>query len=466
MLLTISLTQAPATDLGYLLHKSPGRVHTKKLSFGESHVFYPEASDDRCTAALLVDIDPVGLVRGRRAAPSLEPYINDRPYAASSHVSVALSKVFATAMSGRSKERQELADVALPFEVGLPVLPSRAGGEFVERLFGPLGYEVTTTSGPLHPRFPEWGDAPYVAVHLRGSVRLRDLLSHLYVLIPTFDGRKHYWIDKPEIDKLLRRGGEWLAAHPDRELIAHRYLGRRGHLTREALERLVADEAEDPDEAQQENDAAEEEVEERISLHELRIGAVMATLKRSGAQRVLDLGCGEGKLLERLLKEPALREVVGLDVSAYSLERAARKIRLDRMNERQRERVRLLQGSLTYRDERLAGYDAAVLMEVIEHLDEGRLPALEQAVFGSAAPGTVVVTTPNVEYNVRFDSLPAGHVRHRDHRFEWSREAFAEWAERVATRYAYEVSYLPVGPEDPEVGPPTQMAVFTRTIAS
>jgi 3' terminal RNA ribose 2'-O-methyltransferase Hen1 len=149
-------------------------------------------------------------------------------------------------------------------------------------------------------------------------------------------------------------------------------------------------------------------------------------------------------------------------VSARALDVAARRLRLDRMSERQRERVRLVQSSLTYRDERIAGYDAAVLMEVIEHVDPPRLEALARSVFGYAAPGTVVVTTPNVEHNVRYPDLPAGTMRHHDHRFEWTRAQFRDWAEALATRYGYTVRYLPVGVDDPEVGPPTQLAVFTK----
>jgi hypothetical protein len=162
MLLTISLTRPPATDLGYLLHKSPGRVHTRSLSFGPAHVFYPVATDERCTAVLLLDIDPVGLVRGRRPGPSLEPYVNDRPYVASSFLSSAIAEHFGTAMSGRSKERQALADEALPLEATIPVLPARGGEAVVRRLFEPLGYAVEASGQALHPSFPDWGEAPYL----------------------------------------------------------------------------------------------------------------------------------------------------------------------------------------------------------------------------------------------------------------------------------------------------------------
>jgi 3' terminal RNA ribose 2'-O-methyltransferase Hen1 len=366
-------------------------------------------------------------------------------------------------MNGRSKERQELADQALPFEVRIPVLPARAGDALIRKLFEPLGYTVASAGYPLDATFPSWGDAPYQTVTLLGEVRLRDVLSHLYVLIPVLDDQKHYWVSAPEIEKLLKRGEGWLPAHPERELIARRYLARQPNLTREALRRLVVEEdAADPDGREADRDAEEAAVEERISLHDQRIGAVMAALRASGAKRVLDLGSGEGRLLSELAKDHTFTEIVGVDVSARSLEIAARRLRMERMNERQRERLRLLQSALTYRDDRLAGFDAAVLMEVIEHVEPGRLAALGRAVFEFAHPGHVLVTTPNAEYNVRFETLPAGRLRHRDHRFEWTRAEFTTWADGVADRFGFSVRYLPIGPEDPEVGPPTQMAVFSR----
>jgi 3' terminal RNA ribose 2'-O-methyltransferase Hen1 len=240
MLLTISTTHRPATDLGYLLHKNPARLQTEELPFGTGYVFYPEASTEHCTAALLVEIDPVALVRGRGPAGEggqLEQYVNDRPYAANSFLSVAMGRMFTTAMSGRSKERQELADTAIPLTAHLPVIAARGGEDLVKRLFEPLGYTVELQGSLLDEKFPEWGDSPYVALILSGTVRLQDLLTHLYVLIPVLDNEKHYWVAQDEIEKLLRRGEGWLPQHPEKDLIVSRYLKRQRHLTREALSR-------------------------------------------------------------------------------------------------------------------------------------------------------------------------------------------------------------------------------------
>jgi 3' terminal RNA ribose 2'-O-methyltransferase Hen1 len=463
MLLTITNTQPPATDLGYLLHKNPARPQSFDLSFGHAHVFYPEASDERCSAALLLDVDPVGLVRNRRGpggeGRALEQYVNDRPYVASSFLSVAIAQVFGSALAGRSKERQSLVDVRLPLEAAISVLPCRGGGEFLRRLFEPLGYAVTARRRALDEQFPEWGESQYFTVELQTNCRLRDLLSHLYVLIPVLDNDKHYWVGDDEVEKLMRHGASWLISHPEREMITRRYLKHRHSLVKEALSRLVE---EDPDDKAEQHANEEAVIEERISLNAQRINSVVEALTDCGARRVVDLGCGEGKLLRALLEEKSFTEITGVDVSFRALEIARDRLKLDRASQKQKDRIRLLHGSLTYRDKRLAGYDAATVIEVIEHLDPPRLSAFERVLFEFAKPGAVVMTTPNVEYNVKFETLPAGKLRHKDHRFEWTRSEFQGWATAAAERFGYSVRFAPVGPEDETVGAPTQMAVFTR----
>jgi 3' terminal RNA ribose 2'-O-methyltransferase Hen1 len=464
--LTLSTTHRPATDLGFLLHKNPASVRSVALGFGVAHVFYPEATEERCTAALLLEVDPIDLVRGRKgsAAPTaaLAQYVNDRPYAASSFMSVAIAKLFGTAMGGRSAERQELADTAIPIKVHIPVLPSRGGEITLRKLFEPLGYDVSASAIPLDGRFPEWGSSRYLDTTLVGMCRVADVLNHLYVLLPVLDDEKHYWVSRDEIDKLLRRGEGWLRAHPERELITRRYLRYQGRLAREALARLLEEDQVDPDLEEARHDREEAQVEERLGLRDQRVGAVLAALRSAGARRVLDLGCGDGRLLQALLRDGSFERILGVDVSYAALERAARRLRLDQMSPKQRERIELLQSSLTYRDRRLEGYDAAAVVEVIEHIDPPRLGAFERALFQVARPATVIITTPNIEYNAMFEGLPAGALRHRDHRFEWTRAEFRDWAARCAESHGYAVRFLPVGPEDPEVGPPTQMAVLGR----
>ncbi len=464
MLLTITTTHRPATDLGYLLAKNPARVQSFALSFGQAHVFYPEASPERCTAALLLDVDPVALVRRRGSTAEsgpLEQYVNDRPYVASSFLSVAIAEVFRTALGGRNKEMPELTQTPLPLVARLAVLPCRGGESLLQRLFEPLGYTVAATRYMLDERFPAWGDSPYYTVELTALIRLQDLLTHLYVLIPVLDDDKHYWVGDDEVAKLLHRGAGWLSTHPERDTIVKRYLKGRRSLMRDALARLVDDEIPDPESAAAEHDAEEAVVEERISLHQQRLEAVLAVLRALGARRVVDLGCGEGRLLRLLLEDSSFTHIAGMDVSYHSLEIAQERLHLDRLPPSQRDRITLLHGSLTYRDARLAGYDAAAVVEVIEHLDPPRLAAFERAVFGSARPGSIIITTPNSDYNVLFETLPAGAFRHRDHRFEWTRSQFQTWAGEVARHYNYSVRFASIGPDDPVHGPPSQMGVFT-----
>jgi len=461
--LTITTTHSPATDLGYLLHKNPARVQSFPRSFGQAYVMYPEATNERCTMALILDVDSVGLVRKRQDSGgfALEQYVNDRPYVASSFLSVALGDLFGTAMTGRCKERPDLVDRPIPLEARVSVIACRGGEGLLRQLFEPLGYAVDATPYPLDPRFPEWGESPYSTLILRAETRLRDLLTHLYVLIPVLDNDKHYWVGDDEVEKLLRRGEGWLGAHPAREFITHRYLKNQHSLTQDALARLAESDPIDQDEMEERPEKAGETVAYRLNLHEQRLQAVAEALRESGARSVLDLGCGEGRLLRLLLDDPSFERILGVDVSYRALERARERLHLDQLPERQRQRIALLHGSLTYRDRRLEGYEAAAVVEVIEHLDYARLAVFERVLFEFAHPRVIALTTPNQEYNRLFDSLTAGTFRHADHRFEWTREQFHGWANAVAERHGYSVRFSPIGPEDADAGAPSQMAWFT-----
>jgi 3' terminal RNA ribose 2'-O-methyltransferase Hen1 len=332
VLLTVSTTRAPATDLGYLLHKHPGRVQSFPQSVGTAHVFYPDSADDRCTAALLLEVDPVGLVRGRQGPSgdgfALGQYVNDRPYAASSMLAMALKDVFRTALAGRCDARPELAAAPMPLEMHIPAVPCRDGADLLRRLFEPLGWRVEAASIPLDPQIPDWGDSRYLDLRLSGAVRLAAALNHLYVLLPVLDDAKHYWVSNDEVDKLIRAGAGWLAGHPEKELISRRYLAHRRELTQSALARLaeVDDTAADDLDNAPDGAVALDTPDRPVPLARQRRGAVLAAIRACGARRVGDLGCGEGVLVADLLAEPAIEQVVATDVSARALQTAARRL--------------------------------------------------------------------------------------------------------------------------------------------
>jgi len=465
MLLSITTEMKPATDLGYLLHKKPSRCHEIGLNFGKAYVFYPEATENRCTASLLLDIDPVGMVRGKAGSLTsgpLDQYVNDRPYVASSFMSVAIAKAFGSAMKGKCRNKPELVKTPLPLKIRLSVLPCRGGETFLRKLFEPLGYDIIATSHTLDTEFAEWGDSIYYTVELKRESTLKDVLTHLYVLIPVLDNNKHYYVGEAELENLLAKGEGWLGQHPEKETIAKRYLKHRYSLARQALSRLTENSNGGSGQTMGASGQLEVELEKPLSLNEQRMKAVLSKISEYGATTVIDLGCGEGKLLRELIKDKTIEKIAGMDVSIRSLEIAHKRIGLDRLPARVKDRISLFHGSLMYKDKRFAGFDAAIVMEVVEHLDPPRLAAFEKVLFQHARPKTIILTTPNREYNATWESLPKGALRHGDHRFEWTRNEFKEWAARLADDYQYTLADYSIGPEASSLGSPTQMGVFKR----
>lgn len=424
---------------------------------------------------LLLDINPIDLARGKLGTRDggLFDYVNDRPYVSSSFMSTALSRVFNTAMSGKCDKNQELADTPINLTACIHMLHCRGTEELPKEIFEPLGYTVETRTSILDEKFPEWGDSAYIDLTISGTVTLSGLLNHLYVLIPVFDKQKHYYVSEDEIEKLMKHGEGWLAGHPARNKIVNRYFNMRRSFAHRAIDRLIESEpvdAEDLDENAEEIEAETEAAvpneikEKRISLNTRRLEAVKNAVIESGASSVIDLGCGECKLTSMLLEEKQIKRICAADVAVRALEKAKQNLRYDRMPPYKKDKLTLMQASLTYRDPRFSGYDAACIVEVIEHLDPLRIPAFERVVFEFAVPNTVVVTTPNKEYNTHYEWLSEGNLRHNDHRFEWSRDEFAKWTDHICETFGYTVERSEIGDVDEEYGAPTQMGVFRKCV--
>ena len=383
MVLTISYRGENTQNIGFLLHKNPRRPQVVELNHGKAYVFYPEVSNERTTIALVLDVDPIDLARGKvgSASGGLFDYVNDRPYVSSSFMSTAISRVFGTAMTGRGDNLQELADSKLDLTATIAMLPCKSDNTMLNRVFEPLGYDVRYENFISDEKFPGWGESKYVNLTIHGQQKLSDLLHHIYVLIPVFDRQKHYWIGKEEVEKLIRHGEEWLADHPEKAFITGRYLNRSRTLVNMAFEQLRA-----TDEEILYSDHIDELSEDRPNLNKQRLGSVVSAIKSVGAKSVIDIGCGEGNLLALLMKEHQISKIAAVDVSYSILEKAKAKIKYERLGDKQREKIILFQGSLTYRDKRFEGYDAACVVEVIEHLDLSRLNAFERVLFEFARP--------------------------------------------------------------------------------
>ena len=456
MLLTITYEGKNTQELGFLLHKNPERAQQFELSFGKAYVFYPEVSDARTTAALLLDIDPLDLARGKEGCKDggLFDYVNDRPYASTSFMSTAIIRVFSTAVSGRCDKRPELVKTPLQLTARLASLKDSGDEKLAKELFEPLGYTVKTERTILDDSFPEWGGSPYIGLEISGTVRLSELLNHLYVLIPVFDKQKHYYTSEDVINKLLDHGEGWLSDHPYKEKITRRYFDQRRSYARKALDVLLEN---DITEDSREN-AAEEKT-AHTPLNTLRMETVKNAVLASGASTVIDLGCGECRLTSLLLNEQQIKKITACDVMVSTLEKAAQKLHLDRMQPYRRDKLTLMQASLTYRDRRFDGFDCACVIEVIEHIEPARIPAFERSVFEFAAPKTVILTTPNREYNAKYEHMQENTLRHGDHRFEWTRSEFRQWTDHICEKFGYTCEISGIGDTDEKLGSPTQMGV-------
>ncbi len=475
MILTITYHGKNTQDLGYLLYKNPYRPQSVELPMGKAHIFFPDISDEKTTVALMLELDPLLLSKGKPGTgeAGLFDYVNDRPYVSSSFMSGAMVKAFGTAMTGRCDSRQDLADSELQLEACVYMLPVRGDKSLIKRFWEPLGYDVDYDTFPIDERFPSWGESPYVNLHLKGKKKLSELLNQLYVLIPVFDLQKHYYVSEAEIGNLIKHGGDWLRNHPDMEYIARRYFSMAKSYAKIAIERLSGKEDDIFDTEMSGNNihtnvySSAHPIEEQdgskdqAPLDKMRLETVKYEVLRSGAHSVIDIGCGEGKLLALLIGESQIEKLAGTDVSLDALAKANKRMEHVMIAERQREKLSIFQGSLMYKDDRFLGYDTACVIEVIEHVEPEKLPVLEDILFGATAPGTVIITTPNRDFNANY-ALDEDELRHADHRFEWGLSEFSDWCNSICDRYGYTVEISGIGAKEGVDSYPTQMGVFRK----
>jgi 3' terminal RNA ribose 2'-O-methyltransferase Hen1 len=465
--LSIATTRQSATDLGFLLYKHPDRVFRSDASRNSKMSavgFYPEAADERCEFCLIVEVDPVERVRGASWGAGIAQYVEPLPFLASSYMSQALSLCLRSAMNGivtsknASEEKRLQAAAVEKWPLEITVSPLRTSPALISRMFEPLGWDVSLHSVPLDiPGMTSEEARRCTDLHtltIRGEATLQDALTHLYVLLPALDPARHYFYGEDEVQKLLDKSQNWLEQHPARELIVGRYLSKSRELRETALQQIAGDE----------DETAEDETatSEPGTAHDERHLKIIEIIRNAGDVSVVDLGCGEGKLLSRLAKLPGKLQITGVEPAMRDLEKAQRN--LSRNPGKQVDpRIKLKHGSILYADEQLKGFDIAILSEVIEHIDPDRLDHAERCVFGFMQPRKVVVTTPNASFNAMFD-LEEGQFRHRDHRFEWTESEARTWSDRICRDYGYSCELGGAGGYDPECGHLSHFIVFEKAL--
>ncbi len=471
MQLSITTTHKPATDLSYLLHKNPDKVQTFDITGGKAYVFYPETTDEKCTATMILNIDTLEMIKNQKKSMSdfaLKGYVNDRPFVASSFLSSAISSIYSSALNGNSKEKSEVVNKKIPLEVFISVINVSGGENLIKRFFEPLGYEIKIEKYELNENFKSWGESNYFSLTLKNIITLKELLTHLYILIPVFDNEKHYWVSTKDVDILLKKGEGWLENHPEKEFITKRYFKNIKSLSNLYNKKSIDDieESQKNVDSEENNENEFEEInqiikETKIKLDKQRLNYVYEKLIESGMKSIIDMGCGEGKLLKLLITNKQFEKIAGTDVSFNNLLKAKERLNFEEMSQKFKERIELFQSSLTYKDKRFSNYESCAIVEVIEHIDVERLESFEKSIFECSKFKYIILTTPNADYNINYKSLNKQNLRHSDHRFEWTKDEFKSWIDKICEKYKYNAKISGVGEFDEQSGHPTQVVEFS-----
>jgi len=436
MLLTLTTDAERQSGLLNALGVTTGGMRTVQLPSGTATLFLSSASQTESAVSVLVEASRVA---GGRRGSSAE----QAPYPAPGPGHAAITVL-------------EACEGLLPAEDDGEVIPLRltvpgvaCDGPWARKLLEPLGYEVA-----LRPA--DTGGIGTLLVSARTTVPR--LLRHVCALLPALDDGLGLTIDSAGLAALADRVRRWLDGHPLLDLVLSRYASPPPLPTRQSLAPLLEEDLLDLDASMVSADAVEASADRAMGAEPARQAAILDLLRTNSARRVALFGIGDGVLVHRLAGDPDVDLLTIADPSTEALARVAGYVSPDTIGHH----VILIQSSPLYRDERLQGCDAIILREVIEHTHPERLRTLERCVLEAAAPRMVIVTTPNADLNPRWPSLCANGRRHPDHRFEWGREAFSRWAQRLAGQTGCVAEVVPVGPEDAELGAPTLMGVFRR----
>lgn len=447
MQLTIRATGENVKAISHLLSKNPNNLYERNHKGHLVRLFYSEFTEERVEVTIFVTPDPIELMQKGSNTYDITHYINDREFAVSSIFTSFIRSALGTALNGQPKEEYiKWVDYRFPFTFEFGPVASTLSDQHIKDLFEPIGYEVAITRPEIHYAIDLKDKSSARFLALSGSQTLQDALRHLFVLIPVIDNYKHYFIDEKEIEKLERYGEGWLEGHPLRDMIY------RQALRFKEIYSLV--EGSNPD-------AAADQPAKKVRLNDLRYEKIVETAQSLDPKTIVDFGSGEGKLSVRLAFMDGVKEILAVEPSEAENLKAKR--RFDKAKEVPGfVEPKTLWGSLFYYDERLKGKDLIVLCEVIEHIDEQRLPKAMDLILHQYAPKSFIITTPNREYNDVYDM--EDHFRHDDHRFEWTREEFQTWCKERNHQHLYELEFFGIGEEHPSQGFPTQMCVFKRKV--
>ncbi|MFF2588046.1 3' terminal RNA ribose 2'-O-methyltransferase Hen1 [Peribacillus butanolivorans] len=445
MQLTIQASGDNVQAISYLLSKNPSNLYERNHKGHLVRLFYSKFTETELEATIFVTPDPIELVKGNSNSYDINHYINDREFAVSSIFCSLIRSALGTALNGQPKEEHtEWVNhpFSFQFEFG-PVVSSLSDNQLKD-LFEPIGYEVMITRPEIEYSFQIKDKSSARYISLKGMKTLQDGLRHLFVLIPVIDNYKHYYIDEKEIEKLERYGDGWLKDHPMRD-----YIYRQSLRFKEVYSIV---ENRKPEEKK-------EEKESKVRLNDLRYEKIVDTVSQMNPRSIVDFGSGEGKLSVRLGFVEGIKEILAVEPSQTAAIKALG--RFEKVKNKEKFVVpETLWGSLFYYDERLKNKDVIILCEVIEHIDEYRLPKVLDTILHNYQPNALIITTPNREYNEVYDKEDV--LRHNDHRFEWTRAEFRQWCTERNHRDIYSLKFEGIGEEHDTYGYPTQMCVFER----